>query len=343
MFTPPRRLPVTLTVFDGVAWASQTQHVTVDAGGAPIDRPALVLAAPDSLAFRPRPVPAMDVYGHAPRFEPHTLRFLARPETSPRPAPRSIEVRNAGVGALASPVIHVNYREGMDWLSVQPHAEGLEIKVSAEGFPDRLGIYHAASVDCPGALSSPQVFSVRLETPSQRDLPKEKVIVDNRDPGCEATPWFWVAPQFHRHYTEHWPPGHRGDYLVARANAPGEFVRFTPDLVAGRYAVSLASETPFPPTSATPAGSRFAVRVRHTHGEETVWIGAGDEPRYRRIRVLRRNGRLRRDSRGRGDGRGDRRCGSLRAHGGVNSPGNNARCGRLHGPAAASASGIRLW
>ncbi|MBX3180232.1 MAG: PKD domain-containing protein [Candidatus Hydrogenedentes bacterium] len=273
VYTAPGVYPVTLTVFDGVAWASQTQHVTVDASGAPIDRPALVLAARDSLAFRPRPVPAMDVYGHAPRHEPHTLHFLARPETSPRPAPRLIEVRNAGAGALAAPVIHISYREGMDWLSVQPHAEGLEIGVSAEDFPNRLGIYHAdVSVGCPGALNSPQVFSVRLETPSQRDLPKEKVIVDNRDPGCEATPWYWVAPQFHRHYTEHWPPGYRGDYLVARANAPGEFVRFTPDLAAGRYTVSLASDTPFPPTSATPTGSRFAMRVRHKHGEETVWM-----------------------------------------------------------------------
>ena len=59
--------------------------------------------------------------------------------------------------------------------------------------------------------------------------------------------------------------GYAGFYLTNGARpAAGEFARFTPDLTAGRYEVSLSDQTP-PATD-----SEFDVRVRHGSGEEIV-------------------------------------------------------------------------
>ncbi|MCZ7599250.1 MAG: hypothetical protein M5U09_18260 [Gammaproteobacteria bacterium] len=110
-----------------------------------------------------------------------------------------------------------------------------------------------------------------------------QIVVDDADPGCEPTPWFWVGPRFAR-WAER---GVNGFYLTNGGRAvDGEYVRFTPDLAAGRYEVVLPNLTPYeperreakvdgqpPPALAEyNAPCRFAVRVRHRHGDETVWM-----------------------------------------------------------------------
>lgn len=111
------------------------------------------------------------------------------------------------------------------------------------------------------------MFFVELTTPP--DAPPTEATVDELDDACWASPWFWVAPRFHGP----WPRGHRGTYLIA-AGPPDEsgLVRYRPDLAAGRYEVAFAEETPFRPTEQTSPELRFAVRVRHRHATDVVWV-----------------------------------------------------------------------
>ena len=91
--------------------------------------------------------------------------------------------------------------------------------------------------------------------------PGPEVVVDNDGPGFYATPYFWVG-----HHFRYWK--NKGYHDSYRSNGgriqDGEFVRFTPDLKAGRYEVSFVDETPFP------ACSRFPVVIRHRDGLESM-------------------------------------------------------------------------
>lgn len=273
VFTSPGIYPVRLVVDDGVQQAAFTQHITVD-GETVDDVPSLVLESPDSIAFQRRPVEAMDVYGWKVEREPCVLQFTARPRSSPRPSPQAVLCRNAGGSELAEPQVEIRYREGQQWLKVLPKGVRLEVAVDASRLPDRHGVYHAdVVVDCLGALNSPQVFGVEIRIPPPRERPASTVTVDNEDAGCYRTPWFWLSPQFHRHFPDRWKPGHRGSYLLSRGGATGdERVRFTPDLGAGAYRVSLSADTPFRPSVQMSQDIRFRVRVRHRDGIEDVWM-----------------------------------------------------------------------
>ena len=249
-FTRPGIYPVTLTVDDGRTVAARTQHITVD--GDPVAAPALALAAPDEPGFRPRPVHAMDVYGRPPSRLPHTLVFTARPETRPAPNAKALL---AGGGDVT-----VECADAPGWLSAD--ARGAEVIVSVDAAGLVPGAYSdLVTVSCRGAVNSPQCFRVLLNVPAQP--PKAQVTVDDCDPGFCCTPWFWVGLHFHKWKDK----GFGGAYLTNGARATeGEFARFTPDLRAGRYEVSFSDRTPFG------RGARFAVRVRHAKGEESVWV-----------------------------------------------------------------------
>jgi len=263
VFAAPGVYPVTLVVDDGAHRATTTQHVTL--GGDPVQQPVLVLAAPDEPAFRRRPVRAMDVYGSPVGFIPHTLEFVAR---SSRPVPRSKHVRLENLGGGELPVadseIEVEGEKG--WLEVLCRGDGnrqsLGVAVDAAGLPP--GTYAArVRLSCAGVLNSPQSFRVRLRVMSE--LAAGEVTVDDGDPGFFATPYFWVGHRFCRCPSD--KRGYGGFYLTNGGRpAAGEFARFTPDLSAGRYEVSLSGQTPFVP------GTEFDVRVRHRGGEQSVRV-----------------------------------------------------------------------
>jgi hypothetical protein len=265
-----RIYPVTLVVSDGTERAAATQHITVS--GLPTSSPALVLSAPDEIEFALRPVPAMDVYGWPVRFVPHTLRFLARRSSSPHPAAKRVDVKNAGGGTLGKVQFQVDYQEGNGWLRVDHQGTGnsqvLLVGVNASKLTARHGIYHAlVVVTSPGSVNSPQVFLVELTTP--RSAPPSEAIVDNLDEACYPSPWSWLAPRFHGP----WPRGYQDTLLVAAGEpSMSGFVRFQPYLAAGQYEVIFNEQTPFQLTECTAKDMRFAVRVRHRQGTEVVWV-----------------------------------------------------------------------
>ena len=252
--------PVTLVVDDGRRRVTRTQHVTID--GDPLAGPCLALAAAYDPAFRPRPIPMVDVYGAPPRCLPHTLEFTARP-SRPVPQARTIQLQNIGGGRLppASPP-QIDYWQGRDWLQVERHGggNGQALRVSANGSGVAPGSYLAeVTVACPGAANASQSFRVLLRIPA--GPPSAGAVVDDRDPSCYATPYFWIGHRFCNCQRK----GFAGFYLTNGGRATGgELVRFTPDLRAGRYQVALRPETPFAP------GTEFRVRVRHKTGEQSI-------------------------------------------------------------------------
>ena len=265
VFARPGVCPVTLVVDDGKARAAATQHLTVD--GRPVPSPVLGLAAPDELAFQPRPVEALDVYGWAVHPVPHTLEFVARP-THRRPRARTVQLINLGDGEL--PEAHppeIRYLHGDGWLSVarKGKAAEQELVVSVDATGLEPGDYSATvSAACPGAANSPQALGVRLRVPS--DPPAKGAVVDDRDPAFACTPWFWVG---HRSILCR-RRGHGSLYLTNGGRpAAGAVARFTPDLAAGRYRVSLHGETPFR------RDTQFDVRVRHRDGATVVRMQPG--------------------------------------------------------------------
>jgi len=261
-FSRPGIYPVTLIVDDGVRLASCTQHMTVI--GDQLRSPALSLVAPDEPLFRERPVEAMDVYGRPVKFIPHTLEFLARP-TRPRPRARIVVLKNLGGGTLpdtARPTI--TYLHGAGWLSVEPEGTGneqsLKVRVNATGF--KPGSYQAlVHVDSAGAINSPQSFRVGMYVPPYE--PIAETTIDDKSPEFYCTPYFWVGHRFCRCQER----GFGQFYLTngGRAKA-GEFARFTPELQAGTYEISLSDKTPFT------GGAEFNIRVCHKSGEEIVRV-----------------------------------------------------------------------
>ena len=273
VYARPGAYAVTLTVADGADRASTTQVMTVD--GAPAAQPALALRAPDEWSFLRRKPEARDIYGIPPKFTPHTVRVVARLGENLVRA-REVALENVGAGVLGQAAAQVRY-DGNDgkegWLEFAREGAGnaqkLLLRASAKGLPP--GFYRAwVNVGCPGALNSPQELEVLLDVRQLR--PPAEVVVDNADASFHATPYFWLGHKF-RFWKE---KGYNIGYLTngARPEA-GEVARFAPRLRAGRYEVAFVEETPF----ALDPQARFAVRVKHKHGDERLWM----EPARKRV------------------------------------------------------------
>ena len=271
-YIEPGIYPVTLVVSDGTELDTFTQHITVD--GEPVDEPALVLSANDEITFRHRPIGTLDIYGQPVRFIPHTLEFTAMPNSRKTTSPKKILLKNTGSGILSDAHIEIEYLEDRDWLEVSKTGDGnrqeFSVIANASKIKPKEGIFSAiVSVDCPGVLNSPQLFRVQLITPERLPAKGASVVIDDQDPGCYATPWFWFSPRFHNK----WPDGFREIYLTngSRPN-DGEFVRFAPLLRGGRYEVSISERTPVRPSETDKTEIRYAVRVKHKNGTDIVWV-----------------------------------------------------------------------
>jgi hypothetical protein len=250
-YSRPGVYAVTLVVDDGTARAKVTHALTVD--GKPLETPGPSFESPDFAASTPG---LFEIYGAPVREIPNTLQFRARPKTCPRPAPKSVSLR----GFPPEPKVQIAYLEGQNWLTVTPAGDGLEVAVNAEKLSD-IDARYRARVNVGG-----EAFGVVLEMSTLS--PRTSVVVDDLDPGCRATPGFWLRPRFAK-----WTPGHGGTYFVNGGRSDEDAaVRFTPELKAGAYDVSLLETTPFRPNERVAADIRFAVRVRHRAGTSIVWV-----------------------------------------------------------------------
>lgn len=255
--------PVSVAVDDGNALARFTQHISISGKG--LQHPVLALTSAEEPSFRPRPIEMVDTYGETPRGIPHTVLFTCR-ASHPKPRSKTVTLVNKGGGTLPGAAMQIKYAQGRRWLSVISQGEGnqQQLDLSVDTTDLHAGLYTAmVLVECPDVVNSPQEFRVQLQV--RETAPPPNVIVDDRDPGFYTTPYFWVGHRFCRCPEER--RGYKGFYLTNGGRPrQGEFVRFTPDLQAGLYSVSLAEETPFLPDVS------FKVKVRHQQGEETLRI-----------------------------------------------------------------------
>lgn len=289
----PGIYPVTLVVDDGVQKASFTQHITID--GKAANTPGLVLWAEDEPSFRIRPVQSMDVYGQPVPFLPHFLHFVAR-FTRPQPNEKIVLLQNTGAGELTQATKpEIYYYQGNGWLTVDLAGKGnnqqLEVNTNGNGLSP--GIYSAkVQIKCPGINNGKQGYLVQMTIPTYppahrqtRNLQQE--IIDHSDTRFDRfyiTPYFWVMPKFHRWVDR----GYKDNFYLTNGSRSrkGEYARFTPDLEAGTYEVSLSEETPFEPERRAMSAnngpqpvnaelnpnSRFAVRVKSKNGDEIIWM-----------------------------------------------------------------------
>lgn len=271
VYLRPGIYPVTLTVDDGMYRDSFTQHITVD--GEQVEKPGLVLAAPEEFTFRHRPVHMMDVYGIPSAFTPHTLNFTGR-VSRPIPDSKTILIKNSGRGTLGQTrVCRIEYEDNADWLTIDLAGKGnnQHLAVSVDASNLKPGTYSAiVEIECTGAVNSGQYFCVALDVPEHK--PPEVVTIDDSYIGFYATPYFWVGHRFHK-----WPCNGYNCFCLINGKRPtsGEFARFTPDLNAGTYQVFFPEIV----SSWQDEELRFAVRVKHKNGVETVWM----EPKRSRV------------------------------------------------------------
>ncbi|MHC4158399.1 MAG: PKD domain-containing protein [Planctomycetota bacterium] len=264
VYLKPGIYPVTLTVDDGMYRDTFTQHITVD--GEQIEKSGFILTAPDEFTFRQRSVHMMDVYGIPPAFMPHTLNFTARP-TRPKPDSKILQVKNSGGGKLGQVSIsQIKYEDTAGWIAIEQSGKGnnQKVVVSVDASNLKPGTYSAmVEASCLGAVNSKQCFCVNLNIPDYE--PPEVVTIDDNYIGFYATPYFWVGHRFHK-----WPcNGYNCFCLInGKRTNPGEFARFTSDLNAGTYQVFFPEIV----LSWQDEESRFAVRVKHKNGIDTVWM-----------------------------------------------------------------------
>ncbi len=259
IFGAPGIYPVTLIVDDGIKRDQFTQTITVD--GKRIKSPALSLTSPREPSFDNREPYVMDVYGMDVPFISHTLYFVAR-QSNPKPEHKKVVLVNTGGGELSEISMDIEYEGNENWVDIIQERGGkewsLNVSVDAENLSPGLHIA-TVQVKSPGALNSPQSFRVSLNVRS--DFPKSEVVVDDRDSGFFATPYFWVGSKF-----KYWNDGYNNFYLTNGGRAKeGEYFKFTPDLRKGKYKVSFTSETPF-------QDGRFKVLVHSAEGDKFLWI-----------------------------------------------------------------------
>ncbi|MHB8899129.1 MAG: PKD domain-containing protein [Thermoguttaceae bacterium] len=254
---------VQLVVDDGTRRDRTIRWITVT--GAASDRPALGLVCEDEPSFDPWPSLAPEVYGDEGGADlPCTVHFVAR-ASRPRPAVRRVLLRNLGGGALDGGCeIRIDYSDRPGWLAARKAGEqgSEEIALAVDATGLEAGAYKCSvEVRVPGSLNGAQ--RVRVELLVRAEAPGAGAIVDNGGAGFYATPYSWVGHRFCRCPAER--RGHGGFYLASGGRAgAGQYARFTPDLEAGKYAVSLSGKTPFF------AGAQFNVRVRHAEGDSRL-------------------------------------------------------------------------
>ncbi len=247
--------PVTLTFEDGVERAAVTHLVTVD--GAASAKPPLILTSEDDVTFTIRRPQARDTYGLDLTSDPHMVWFTASGAAKRPPA----KIVNASM-PIASTQTEYDDRRSGGWLTVE--AENTTIRLTASAEMLTPGLYSArVFVEAPEALESRQVFRVTLDVRQNR--PPAEVVVDDAGPGFYATPFFWTGHRF-RFWRD---KGYKDFYLTnGGRTGEGEFVRFTPNLRAGKYEVSFVDETPF----GLQPDTRFRVVVKHKGGREEMWV-----------------------------------------------------------------------
>lgn len=243
IFQKPGMYCVRLTVSDGSQQASFAQHISIN--GKSQNLPSFRVQAPGEPSFRRKAIWKTRAYGENHNIA-QTLVFDCfhkknwQDSLSEKRIVVHLQDLEWSQKIKYPPRIQTIYKHGKDWLLVRQknYTDSIELFVR----PDVMrvlrvyGLYEAYILfNHNFAINSPQRVRVLLNFGLLR--PQSLAIVDNSDADCLKSSYFWLAPKFHYQ----WAKGWKGDFLLNATNQPGEFVRYTPVLEAGKYRVSLKS------------------------------------------------------------------------------------------------------
>ena len=264
VFTRPGVYPVTLVVEDDTGRAQCVRHLTVD--GPPLDKPVLGIRVADDPAFEPLPAGVTPVYGAPVTVLPHLLTRAVEPWKPELPRSVTLELVNLGTGELPQvTACEVTNRFPGNvtraWLTAALSGargkQSVTLTFNEKGLG--LGRYEALlTLRCPRAAAETLTLPVRMMN-TRVPLNRESVTLDDDRPGFFCMPpGFWVG---------HRLAGRGMDYRTNGGRPrKGAYARFTPQLVAGTWRVSLSTDTPFVP------GASFNVRVKGRDGERIVRV-----------------------------------------------------------------------
>lgn len=140
------------------------------------------------------------------------------------------------------------------------------------------------------AVSLPRLIKVYVYVDVAEPNFRPVITVKNSDPECIKSTYFWLAPQFHKP----WAMADSDHYLINKDNSPGEFIRFTPNLVAGDYEVELYG-IPYQNEMLMKKTGGFFANVYYAHGTDRVWVEPAQSLKLGQFTFSKgRNGPLRR-------------------------------------------------
>lgn len=275
IYQRPGIYPVTLTVFDGISFASSTQHIVIN--GEPTHQPELRVTEPYNISFRPRQVWETDPYNHTRVVLPNTVRFFLQHRKKDLANSKTLQVRLVNkVGEIFEGErfrIEPIYIHGHDWLHVEigetPVSSGaINVKLTPvlSKMTAQEGEYVANLLfHSDGLVNSPTL--IRVVVNFSRPSAEKTVIIDNGDPNCEWSNHVFLNTKFDRSWNNCYGDG----FLVNSGTSDDGFVRYHPKVSAGRYKVSLHSPL-YRDKKLLPLIGGFYVNVHSSSGRETRWV-----------------------------------------------------------------------
>ncbi len=271
IYQRPGIYPVTLTLRSGSSTASYTQHITIN--GKPVDGPSFEIKCDEEPSFYIAKNWKTAAYGSRATI-PNTLHFKTYQESKNPFEAKTISILSNQLGrdgSYAPPhTIEVIYKHGSDWIDINKTEHDNCLDLSVKPIINKVikewGFYEAyIIIHHDKAINSPQYVRVKLDF--SFDRPGSDVIVDNQDPDCVKSDYFWLATYFRVDVSD----GYNGTYLMNASNQAGEYVRYTPNLREGTYNVSLHSPAYHHSRIKEKLGSFYAI-VKHKDGLDRIRI-----------------------------------------------------------------------
>ncbi len=282
IYQKPGIYPVTLTVFNGLDYASTTQHVIID--GTPTNLPEFKAVQENNISFFKRRPWEMDAYGHTNGLPLNTISFTlphySKNEIDPQEIIIEVVSSDFMIEEGSSNRIEVNYIHGKEWLDVEvlkkSNADSIFIKLSPkiENLIKEVGKSEAYLViHNEGVINSP--YLLKTEVSFERYNRENTIIIDNEDKGCVKSNYFWVTKKQNAPYGLTWNHCVGESFLMSSGDSDDDFIRYIPKISEGRYQVSLHSPLYKHEKYREHAGG-FHLHISSRDGVETKWINPSE-------------------------------------------------------------------
>ena len=275
IYNAPGIYPVTLVVNDGHDEHAYRQFITIDGNETVKGSVWISCEHEPSLRKSSKWKPLM--YDDVPQPK-NTLHFFAYfhqhkmvTKCSPKVVTICTKDFNWTDGSIGHYGVETVYGQGTeDWLNINTRANGDSLKLEIYPDVDKIkplrGFYVGYIVL---RHENPLLAPITLKTVIKlEELNTDSVlIVDDADPDCIYSDYFWLKPEFH----QDWTSGYNGHFLVCNDNAGGEYVRFRLNVTDGTYNIYLHGK-PYSNRMLMGKTGGFYVFIKHKNGLDKKWI-----------------------------------------------------------------------